>query len=99
MPDGADAPEAVDFKGLGVEVHAAGQKVIWTMIALAVVGAFGYFMYLHHTATVADDQRITEQLNEMIYILALPQEKRDKLQLDMPDSLRAKIRHPRGQDE
>ena len=99
-PDAAmDAEETVGVKAFGMELNATGQNLIWLILALAVVGGFSYFLYMHHTTTQEADSKILEKLNGMVFVMSLPQDKRDKLEIEMPDSLRAKIRRKPNKDE
>lgn len=50
-----------------------------------------------HTQQLQALERIDQRFGEMSYILAQPQEKREKLDIAMPDSLRARIRHKRDE--
>ncbi len=95
MPgDGVAAQEeTVGVKAFGMELNATGQNLIWLILALAVVGGFAYFLYMHHTTSQEADSKILEKLNEMVFVMSLPQDKRDKLEIEMPDTLRARIRH------
>ena len=99
MPgDGVAAQEeTVGVKAFGMELNATGQNLIWLVLALAVVGGFSYFIYMDHTTSQEADSKILEKLNEMVFVMSLPQDKREKLEIDMPDSLRAKIRHKRDE--
>ena len=99
MPgDGVAAQEETfGVKAFGMELNATGQNLVWLVLALAVVGGFAYFLYMHHTTTQEADSRILDKLNEMVFVMSLPQDKREKLEIDMPDSLRAKIRHKRDE--
>jgi hypothetical protein len=87
-----DGPETVGVKAFGMELNATGQNLIWFLVALSVIGAFTYFLYMHHVSTQEADTKILEKLNEMVFVMSLPQDKRDRLEIEMPDSLRAKIR-------
>ncbi len=82
--------------GWGITAHGAQTILALLVIVLIFLG------YLHHqdahlsfVDAQAQHQRIEDKFNEMIYVLALPQVDREKLNLSMPDSLRAKTRHRR----
>jgi preprotein translocase subunit YajC len=92
MPNDVAAEETVAVKAFGMELNATGQNLIWLVLALSVVGGFAYFLYMHHSATQEADNRILEKLNEMVFVMSLPQDKRDRLEIEMPDSLRSKLR-------
>lgn len=49
--------------------------------------------YLHHVQEEAMLAKILEVMTEQNYILSLSQERREKLEIAMPDSLRKKLRH------
>ncbi len=87
----------------GFTARASGPN---TMIALLICICFAgiiFLGYLHHNENQAAQaqvsahiQRIEEHFGETAYILTLPQDKREQLRLDMPESLRQKSRHNRG---
>ncbi len=89
----------------GLSAHASGPN---TMIALLIVVCFSGIVFLgwvHHNElqaaqaqTAAHIQRIEDHFGETAYILTLPQEKREQLRLDMPESLRQKT-HRRNQGD
>lgn len=75
-----------------------GYDVLLTLICCALAG-IGVFIYLtgqavadEHKTIVAHQTKQEEIMSEMIYVLTLNPEKREKLQLDMPDTLRKKVR-------
>jgi hypothetical protein len=94
-----DGPETVGVKAFGMELNATGQSLIWFLLALSIAGGFGYFLYMHHSTTQQENARILEKLNEMVFVMSLPQDKRDRLEIEMPDTLRAKIRHKMKDDQ
>lgn len=94
-----DGPETVGLKAFGMELNATGQSLIWFLLGLGVTGGFAYFLYMHHTTSQQENTKILDKLNEMVFVMSLPQDKRDRLEIEMPDSLRAKIRRKSKDDQ
>lgn len=72
--------------GLGVSAHGSN-----VMIALLICICFGgaiFLGYLHHIDTMAREDRHTEQLDNLTYVMTLPAEAREKLHLEKPEGIR-----------
>ncbi len=99
MSDDDKSADGLTLKGPGGwGITARGAQTILALLAIVLI----FLGYLHHqdahvsfVDAQAQHQRIEDKFNEMIYVLALPQADREKLNLSMPDSLRAKTRHRR----
>lgn len=91
-----DQEESVTVKAPGgVSVTARGDRTA-TAVLVAVIGvALIYLVFMHHQSTEAALKKIEESLNNNTYVLSLSQERREKLGLDMPESLRIKTRRQR----
>ncbi len=95
----ADKDGALQITGPGGwKATATGRDTILVLL-VGVVVALGY---LHHQSgeqraadIQAQHQKIEDRFNELVYVISRPQEERDKLNLSMPDSLRAKTRRIR----
>jgi hypothetical protein len=86
----------------GWKATAQGRDTIIVLL-IGVIVALGY---LHHQSAdqhlqdmAAQHQKIDDKFNEMIYVLSLTQPDREKLNIAMPESLRAKIRRQRRLDD
>jgi hypothetical protein len=70
------------------------------MVILVASLPFGaYFLYELKTENDRAHREIVEGLTEQTYVLSLPQDKRDALNIAMPASLKKKIRNSRRSDE
>lgn len=64
------------------------------LILLVAAVPFGaYFLYELKTDSNTAHTKIFEALEVHTYVLSLPQDKRDALNISMPDSLRKKVRN------
>lgn len=75
-----------------------GYDVLITLV-LCLICVSAVYAYSHIEASAAEHKEIVieqrkqnEQLTEMVFILSLSQDKREKLGLEMPASLRRKLR-------
>lgn len=86
---------------MGFSLEAVGAKAGAALLAVAATGLIVWMIDRHDTkAEVKAEQNHREvmgALSEMVYVLTLPQERREKLNLSMPDSLRGKVRRERGE--
>lgn len=76
-----------------------GYDVLLTLVALAVVG-IGVFSYMsnetvasEHKSIVENQKKQEETLSEMVYVLSLDEQKKRELKMEMPESLRKKLRN------
>lgn len=82
--------------GLKIKFRGYDLVTVITVVSLALIA---YFLVDHKSVSATNQEKVVEQLSKqeealvtMIYVLTLPQEARDKLKLDMPESLRKKLR-------
>lgn len=87
----AEGPFGIGIKARGPN---ASLSVLIVLCAVSLVG----FGYVHHTEEKAGVDELKATMGEVVYMLSLKQEDREKLQLTMPDSLRGKTRHHREPD-
>ncbi len=89
-----EGEETLDVKGFGTEVKLKGAGVL-SKNSLTVIAACAlvFAIYKHHTDNEAALTRIYEAMAENTYVLSLPQAEREKLQIQIPESLRRKMRH------
>jgi hypothetical protein len=72
--------------------------VVGVVLSAVVVGAIGVGLYVHDARSEAEHQRshehmqLEERLNEVVYVLTLSQQDRERLNLAVPESLRRKQR-------
>jgi hypothetical protein len=65
------------------------------VLSAASLPFIAYFLYVIYTDGEHAHLKIMEALNEQTYVLSLPQEKREALNISMPESLKTKIRKRR----
>lgn len=82
----------------GTKIEATGKDVFITAIIVGITVAL-VVLYDHKEATAKEHTNLADRVNvmadhlsEQTYVLTLPQEKREALNLQMPDTLRKKIR-------
>ena len=80
--------DTLEVEGYGLKGRARGTDVLVVLLFFALVG----LGYLHHLQEEALLNRVLEAMTENTYVLSLPQADRERLQIQMPDSLRRKIR-------
>lgn len=88
----------LDISGFGLHLITRGRDVVLVALFLSVVAFLVWGGWLHHTQMQATNQRLEQQIVEMVYVLSLPQDKRDALNLAIPSSLRQKVRRQHEQD-
>lgn len=87
--------EKVRFKGFGVAFEAAGRQLGGIIAVIASVSFAAWIVFKHDQDTVS----MHSLLQEVVYVVSLKQEERDKLNLAMPTSLRNKVRDRRRDQE
>lgn len=93
-----DEPETLSIKAFGITLITSGRNVIVAVLAITALSFLFWAGWVHHTEMLAWEQRSEQQLSELIYILSLPQGKREELNIAMPATLRAKINRGRPND-
>ena len=83
----------------GLRARFFGKELTGVMLLVICAFGIGYLIYQHDRNSmdsmkhVVDNQRaIIEQFGDMIYVLKLQPSEREKLNLEMPDSVRKKLR-------
>lgn len=81
----------------GAQLTVRGYDILVVLLAIAV-GVFGYMMIENkanaaseHNQIISSMKEQKEALGEMVFILSLSQEQREKLRIEMPISLRRKL--------
>lgn len=79
-------------------VRARGRQASSTLIIICIAAVIVFFVKqytddrVHHDATVdADHKQLASKLDEMVYIISLPEKERAEISLSMPESLRMKM--------
>lgn len=71
------------------QFKATGANVITMILIVAILFAFGWFLSKHDDTT----HSVIRELRILQYVIALPQDKREALNLSMPDELRQRQVH------
>lgn len=88
----------IKFKLGPVEVSLRGYDILLTLLlcGLVALGTTVYFsaetVAKEHRLISENQERQQEQLAEMVYVLTLSPERREALGLEMPKSLRTRLR-------
>ena len=83
----------------GLKARLFGRDLTTVMLLMICAGGILYLIWQHdHNITESlklverNQQMLYEQMEDMIYVMSLPEQQRDKLKMAMPDSLRKKLR-------
>lgn len=86
---------------MGFRLEGRGRAVVSVVLSALVIAAVLGGLYFHdvrsETANALrahEHMQIEERLNEVVYVLTLSQDQRERLNLAVPDSLRRKQRAP-----
>ena len=85
-----EGPFGTKIKFYGKEVSA--------LLLVAAIAAGGVYLILQHDSKAsesmskiqANQEALTQHMDEMIYVMSLSEKDREKLHISMPESLRAK---------
>lgn len=84
---------------MGFRLEGGGRAVVGVVLSALVVGAIGVGLYVHDARSEAasyqrshEHMQLEERLNEVVYVLTLSQQERERLNLAVPESLRRKQR-------
>lgn len=91
--------EEITVKGFGLEGKASGRKLLSAngllLVFACALAVFGYQLLTttreEHRSQSEAMQKLFEAMSENNYILSLSQADRERLNIQMPDSLRRKI--------
>ena len=99
---GPITPEEFEVRGpggIGMSFKGQSQQLLVILLIFTVAGGLGYMLWEHSQdeKTSKGDiikavQKISDSQEELSYITSLTPEDRAKLRLDMPDSLRKRLR-------
>jgi len=86
--------QLLELEGFGLKGKLRGRRIFSENASIVFLFAmFAAFMYYHHTITVELLAKNLEATVENTYVLSLSPEEREKLRINMPESLKRKIRH------
>lgn len=88
--------ESIEVRGPGGwTAKAKGERTpLWMLVVVCIAG-LAVAGWMHHDKGHDDHQKVNERFDEVIYMLSLTQEERARLSINMPDSLRQKLRRKR----
>lgn len=94
----SQADDSVDIKTPLGTVSAKGSQAVAVVLAATVLAGIAWAGYKHHEINEQKLDSLAERMSEVVYVISLPQEKREALNLSMPPSLR-KQQGRRDRDE
>lgn len=80
--------ESVDIKTPMGSISARGSQAVAVVLAATVLVGAAWAGYKHHEINEQKLDALAERMSEVVYVISLPQEKREALNLSMPPSLR-----------
>jgi hypothetical protein len=87
--------DELEVSGMGWKAKLSGrQSLLFGLLLVCVMGSAWSF-YKHREEVHEEHAQLRELLSEAVYVLSLKPEEREKLRLDMPDTLRSKMRRKR----
>lgn len=95
---GDDPSLAVDGP-FGIRATVSGAGLVNAVFVVSVIGLILTALWYHNTLTVEDNTKVQRKLDELVWVMSLPDDKRRALDLPMPESLRDKMRRGRLQRE
>lgn len=99
MSDVQRQEEQIQAEGpFGLKISGTGPNTVLALLMVLCFVAVAALVWMHHTDERANVDELKNSVAEMVYVLSLPQDKREKLQLTMPDSLRRKVAARRGDE-
>jgi len=85
--------QLLELEGFGMKGKVRGRGLFSDNTAMLILFMmFAAFMFYHHTTTLDLLAKNLEATTENTFVLSLPPDQREKLNLAMPESLRRKIR-------
>lgn len=82
----------------GTHVRFYGKELVTVIAFLLIAGGLGYLIFQHskeshdaQTLLSQNQQLLNQHMDEMIWILSLPEKERERLNVAMPESLRSKL--------
>lgn len=92
MAANVEEDEAIELGGFGVKGKITGRRIVTENgLVLVLFCALGWLLYNDHTANESQHQRLLDAIQENTYVLSLSQLDRERLRIDMPESLRRKL--------
>lgn len=83
----------------GASITARGPGVVIAFIVALSTASIAFLVWQHDVGTKAALSAVQNSVEDLTYVMTLPQDKREQLQLTMPDSLAAKMRRRHGRPD
>jgi hypothetical protein len=91
--------EVIEINGPGgLKAAARGESTPKILFAAIAIGVLVYLQLVHHDRMESDNKEMKQAFAEMVYMMSLSAEDRAKLHMDMPSSLRVKVRNRPRED-
>lgn len=87
--------ESVNIKTPLGTVSAKGSQAVAVVLVATIVAGVAWAGYKHHEINEQKLDALAERMSEVVYVISLPQDKREALNLSMPSSLRKQTRRDR----
>ena len=89
----------LDVSGFGLRARVRGHDIIVVVLVVILFSAVGYLVWDHDTKNSdrilelsVGQQRVIEEVSVLTYVMTLTPDERVSLKLNMPESLRKKLR-------
>ena len=99
---GSDTDSEVDWQGFGMRARASGTNTIMVVVLVALFGVIGFLIWDHDRKSVqqvagltAGQQHVIDEVAALTYVMTLTVEERGRLNLEMPEGLRRKLKDQR----
>lgn len=85
--------DELEVSGMGWKAKLTGKQSLLYGLFLALVCGSAWSFYKTHE----EHAQLRDLFSEVVYVLSLKPEDRERLRLDMPDTLRSKMRRKRDE--
>jgi hypothetical protein len=83
--------EELEVSGMGWKAKLTGRQSLLYGLVMAMCAGSAWSFYKTHE----EHAQLRDLFSEVVYVLSLKPEERERLRLDMPDTLRSKTRRKR----
>lgn len=80
--------DSVNIKTPLGSLNAKGPQAAVVVLAATIIVGVAWAGYRHHESNEQKLDALAERMSEVVYVISLPQDKREALNLSMPPSLR-----------
>lgn len=80
--------QSVDITTPMGSISARGSQAILVVLVATILAGVAWAGYKHHEINEQKLDALAERMSEVVYVISLPQDKREALNLSMPASLR-----------